>query len=113
MGDNSPPYVYQMEIWKTWNNVVFKEDHPTGHDDDRLFRPVMASYGSKSIIVAGSRTYDTDGTKKFMTEMFQYKWGPGWINRGAIEPSLDAAQQFGIYVLNDELAAYDSLNSCA
>ena len=112
MGDNSPPYVYQMEVWKTWNNVVLKSSHPTGHTSDRLFRPVMASYAKKSIIVAGSRTYDSDG-KGFMTDLFQYRWGPGWINRGSISPSLDATQQFGIYVLNEDLAAYNTLNSCS
>ena len=47
--------------------------------------------------------------ERYMSEIFQYKIGTGWINLGNIPP-LDAEDQFGIYMLKEPgLKALDSL----
>ena len=99
MGDNSPPYTFQMELWDTITNEITIVSHPPGFENSRLFRPVMATLDENSIILAGSKVFDDNGSS-FMPEMFQYKIGTGWINLGEIEPALEAKEQFGIYVLD-------------
>ena len=100
MGDNSPPYTFQMELWDTITNEITIVSHPPGFENSRLFRPVMATLDENSFILAGSKVIDDNGNS-FMPEMFQYKYGTGWINLGEIEPALEAKEQFGIYVMNE------------
>ena len=89
-----------MELWDTVTNDITTVSHPPGFENLRLFRPVMATLDENSIILAGSKVFDDNGNS-FMPEMFQYKYGTGWINLGEIEPALEAKEQFGIYVLNE------------
>ena len=57
---------------------------------------------------------ENDAGVSYMTEIFQYKFGEGWINLGEIQPPLTARDQFGIYILKDPgLPALDSLRCCS
>ena len=104
-----------MELWKTNNNNIQTVNHPPGYQNYRFFRPVMATYDARSIILAGSKIIDnSDDGEDFLSEMFRYKINRGWINLGAITPPLESKEQFGIYMLNNPgLAVFDSLNSCS
>ena len=88
-----------MELWDTVTNDITTVSHPPGFENLRFFRPVMATLDENSIILAGSKVFDDNGSS-FMPEMFQYKIGTGWINLGEIEPALEAKEQFGVYVLD-------------
>ena len=97
-----------MELWDTITNEITTVEQPPGYENSRFFRPVIATFDDNSIILAGSRVHE--GKKeRYMSEIFQYKIGTGWINLGEIPP-LDAEDQFGIYMLKEPgLPALDSL----
>ena len=102
-----------MELWKTNTNKIQTVNHPPGYENYRFFRPVMATYDARSILLAGSKIVDNGG-EEFLSEMFRYKFGRGWINLGAISPPLESKEQFGIYMVNNPgLADFASLNSCS
>ena len=117
VGDNSEPYTFEMELWDTETNTITTVANPEGYGFFRFFRPVLATYDDESIILAGSKIYGSSDGKSneesFLSEMFLYKFGTGWINLGASPAPLTSTQQFGIFMLsNPKLAAFDSLNSC-
>ena len=107
-----------MELWDTETNTITTVANPEGYGFFRFFRPVLATYDDESIILAGSKLYgSSDGSSEdeaFLSEMFQYKVGTGWINLGKSPAALNSIEQFGIYILdNPDLAAFDSLNTCS
>ena len=114
MGDNTPPYPFEMELWDTITNEITKVPHPPGYENYRFFRPVISTYGENSIILAGSRVHDENGSS-YLSEIFQYKFGTGWINLGEIQPSLMSKEQFGIYILKNPLLPIlkKSLSCCS
>ena len=93
--------------------------HPPGFEGNvkRFFRPVIATFDVDSIILTGSRI-DTGEKKQknetYMDNIFQYKVGPGWSSLGQIKPSIDAKNQYGIYVVDEtKKNTFDILTHCA
>ena len=117
MGDNSIPFVFKMELWDTVTNSVVKVPHPVGFENSRFFRPVMTTFNDDSVILLGSNVFEGSAESHqstLLSEMFQYKFGTGWINLGSIDPQLESKRQYGIYFLkNPGLATFISLNQCA
>ena len=119
MGDSSKPYPTGMELWDSVTNTTTEVPHPPGFEgnEKRFFRPVIATFGLDSIILTGSRI-DTGEKKQkiesYMDNIFQYKVGTGWINLGQLKTSIDAKNQYGIYVVDEtKKNTFDILNLCA
>ena len=119
MGDSSKPYPTGMELWDTVTNNITEVAHPPGFEgnEKRFFRPVIATFGVDSIILTGSRIDTGEGKQKiesYMDNIFQYKVGTGWINLGQLKPSIDAKNQYGIYVVDaNKKNTFDILTQCA
>ena len=52
--------------------------------------------------------------ESYMDNIFQYKVGAGWSSLGQLKPSIDAKNQYGIYVVDEtKKNTFDILTHCA
>merc|ERR1711962_253191 len=113
------PWAMEMTLWDTVTNEMTLIPHPPGYDGDsdtyRFPRPTMATWDQNTILLAASQVFEGDpATKTVLMEQWLYKFGEGWTSLGPIVPSIEAAYEFDIYMLdNMDLGAYDSLTKCA
>jgi len=113
------PWAMEMTLWDTVTNEMTLIPHPPGYDGDsdtyRFSRPTMATWDQNTILLAASQVFEGDpATKTVLMEQWLYKFGEGWTSLGPIVPSIEAAYEYDIYMLdNPALGAYDSLTKCA